>query len=355
MIATRTGRSIVVQLGRARRHRHGSRLRDRRGPRLGSWPAAGSTSRSSAGAGSGSTTWRPTIAEAGGRAFPVPADLAQRRGAPARSSTRVLARARARRRDRQQRSELPAARPFDEFTLEEFDDHLAVNVRAPYFLVQAALPALRASPAAVVVNVSSAAAAMYRRGQTLYGLTKAALEHMTMNMAAELAPDRIRVVCVRPGPVATEIHTAVADPEARLRELAKLVPLGRVGQPDEIARWIGHLVDPEADWVTGHRAHDRRRPHPRPARSLSVRDQPVSRRVDGRSHAGSGRPGTARTPRAAPGRRSSPAIASPAGGDTRHAEHRVARREVGVPVRLRPVEDRQPVDRHRPEPGPGSS
>ena len=72
-----------------------------------------------------------------------------------------------------------------------------------------------------------------------------------MNMAAELAPDGIRVVCVRPGPVATEIHLAVADPEERLRELGKLVPLGRVGQPDEIARWIGHLVDPEASWVTG--------------------------------------------------------------------------------------------------------
>jgi NAD(P)-dependent dehydrogenase (short-subunit alcohol dehydrogenase family) len=142
-------------------------------------------------------------------------------------------------------------KPIDEFTLEDFDDHMAVNVRAPYFLVQAALPALRSSSAAVVVNVSSAAAVMYRRGQTLYGLTKAALEHMTMNMAAELAPDRVRVVCVRPGPVATEIHLAVADPEARLRELGALVPLGRVGQPDEIARWIGHLADREAGWVTG--------------------------------------------------------------------------------------------------------
>jgi NAD(P)-dependent dehydrogenase (short-subunit alcohol dehydrogenase family) len=139
----------------------------------------------------------------------------------------------------------------EEFTLEEFDDHVAVNVRAPYFLVSAALPALRSSPAPVVVNVSSAAAVMYRRRQTVYALTKAALEHLTRNMAAELAPDRIRVVCVRPGPVASEIHTAVADPEARLQELGQLVPLGRVGQPHEIARWIGHLVDPEAEWVTG--------------------------------------------------------------------------------------------------------
>jgi meso-butanediol dehydrogenase / (S,S)-butanediol dehydrogenase / diacetyl reductase len=142
-------------------------------------------------------------------------------------------------------------KPVDEFTLDEFDDHVAVNVRAPYFLVQAALPALRASPAAVVVNVSSAAAVMYRRGQTVYGLTKAAIEHLTMNLAAELAPDRIRVAAVRPGPVATEIHLTVADPEARKRELGQLVPLGRIGRPEEIARWIGHLVDEDAQWVTG--------------------------------------------------------------------------------------------------------
>ena len=141
--------------------------------------------------------------------------------------------------------------PVQEVTVEEFDNHVAVNVRAPYFLVQAALPALRVSPDPVVVNVSSAAAVIYRPGQTVYGFTKAAVEHMTLNLAAELAPDRIRVVCVRPGPVETEIHTAVADPERRLHELGQLVPLGRVGLPVEIARWVMHLIDPEANWVTG--------------------------------------------------------------------------------------------------------
>ena len=142
--------------------------------------------------------------------------------------------------------------PVADVTADELDAHLAVNLRAPYLLVQAALPALKASPSAVVVNVSSAAAAMYRPRQTVYAMTKAALEHMTKNMAAELAPDGIRVNCVRPGPVDTPIHsTAVADPEARLRELGRLVPLGRVGRPEEIALWIGHLVDPDAGWVTG--------------------------------------------------------------------------------------------------------
>jgi meso-butanediol dehydrogenase / (S,S)-butanediol dehydrogenase / diacetyl reductase len=189
------------------------------------------------------------ITASGGTAFGVAADLA-RPSAPEEIVREVL----------EARGRLDVIvndaasfrlRVVDDVTLEEFDDHVAVNVRTPYFLVQAALPALRSSPAAVVVNVSSAAAVMYRRRQTVYGLTKAALEHLTMNMAAELAPDGIRVVCVRPGPVDTELHRVVGDAETRLRELGRLVPLGRVGRAQEIARWIGHLVDREAEWVTG--------------------------------------------------------------------------------------------------------
>lgn len=189
------------------------------------------------------------VAAAGGSAFSVPADLSRKRE-PWAVVDAVLS----------ETGRLDvivnnaasfSLKPIEEFTIEDFDDLVAVNIRAAYFLVQAALPALRSSSAPVVVNVSSAAAAMYRKRQTLYGLTKAALEHMTLNMAAELAPDRIRVACVRPGPVATEIHLAVPNPEERLRELGTFVPLGRVGEPEEIARWIGHLVDREAEWVTG--------------------------------------------------------------------------------------------------------
>jgi NAD(P)-dependent dehydrogenase (short-subunit alcohol dehydrogenase family) len=142
-------------------------------------------------------------------------------------------------------------KPFGEFGLDDFDEHVAVNVRAPYFLVHHALPLLRRSPAPAVVNVSSAAAVMYRPTQSVYGLTKAALEHLTKQLAAELAPDRIRVNCVRPGPTATPIHQAVEDPEARIAALARMVPLGRVGEPEEVALWVARLADPEAAWVTG--------------------------------------------------------------------------------------------------------
>lgn len=143
-------------------------------------------------------------------------------------------------------------RHLQDETLNDFDRLVCVNVRGPYFLVQAALPALRRSLHPVVVNISSAAAVMYRARQSLYGLTKAALEHMTLSLAAELAGDGIRVVCVRPGPVETPIHvTDSSDPDERLADLARLIPLGRMGRPDEVAQWVGHLVSVDSSWITG--------------------------------------------------------------------------------------------------------
>ncbi len=170
-----------------------------------------------------------------------------------------------------------------------------MNVRAPYFLVRAALtPCVRLPPRRRERVVGSRR--MYRRRQTLYGLTKAALEHLTMNLAAELAPDRIRVACVRPGPVATEIHTggrrsrgaAGGRSDSSCRSAAS-------GEPEEIARWIWHLVDREAAWVTGpYSSIDGGRVLGPPG-GLTVDGWRVAR-VDGRSPSGSGRRGTARTP-----------------------------------------------------------
>ena len=189
------------------------------------------------------------IREAGGSALVVTADLAEA-SAPAAVVEVVLAEA-----GRLDVIVNNAAhfelKLVEEWTAADLDAHLAVNIRAPYLLVQAALPALEQSPAAVVVNISSAAAAMYRPRQTVYGLTKAALEHMTKNLAAELARRRIRVNAIRPGPVDTPLHRAVPDPEERIRRLGAMVPLGRVGRPEEIALWVEHIVDPAAEWVTG--------------------------------------------------------------------------------------------------------
>lgn len=74
-----------------------------------------------------------------------------------------------------------------------FDEHLATNVRAPFFLIQAVLPALRESPVRSVVNISSSSGTLKRVGQSVYGMTKSALDYLTQTLAGELAPLGVRV------------------------------------------------------------------------------------------------------------------------------------------------------------------
>lgn len=146
--------------------------------------------------------------------------------------------------------------PLESFTREVFEQHYAVNVAGPFFLLAAALPVLRASPDAAVVNVSSSVASMVKPGSMLYGSTKAALEYLTRAWAYELAADRIRVNCVAPGPVDTPIHATYTDDlAATYADLARRVPLGRMGHVDDVAAWIWFLVAPETAWTTGNVIH----------------------------------------------------------------------------------------------------
>jgi meso-butanediol dehydrogenase / (S,S)-butanediol dehydrogenase / diacetyl reductase len=143
-------------------------------------------------------------------------------------------------------------RPLADWRTAGFDEHMATNVRAPYFLIQAALPSLRESPLRSVVNVSSSSGTLRLSGQSVYGMTKCALDYLTQSLAGELAPDRIRVNCIAPGPTDTPIHATWADDlEEAYRWLKSQVPLGRIGDPDEIARWIVLLLSPVSSFITG--------------------------------------------------------------------------------------------------------
>jgi C-7 ketoreductase len=146
--------------------------------------------------------------------------------------------------------------PIDSVTRAAFDRHYAVNVGGPFFLVTAALESLRASADAAVINVTSSLGTMVMPNTTLYGSTKAALEYLTRAWAFELAKDGIRVNAVAPGGVDTPIHETYSDDlEATRADLARRLPIGRMGRPEEIASWIWSLIAPEARFTTGTVIH----------------------------------------------------------------------------------------------------
>jgi NAD(P)-dependent dehydrogenase (short-subunit alcohol dehydrogenase family) len=146
--------------------------------------------------------------------------------------------------------------PIDGVTRAAFERHYAVNVAGPFFLVTAALPALRASDDAAVVNISSSLGTIVMADTTLYGSTKAALDYMTRAWAYELAKDRIRVNAVAPGGIDTPIHETYSDDvEATRAELARRLPIGRLGAPEEVATWVWSLVAPDSAFTTGTLIH----------------------------------------------------------------------------------------------------
>ncbi|MFD4668297.1 SDR family oxidoreductase [Lentzea sp. NPDC058450] len=123
-----------------------------------------------------------------------------------------------------------------------------VNVVGALFVAR---EAARRMSGGAIVNVSSGAATLGSPGEYVhYAATKAAVDALTIGLAKELAPRGIRVNCVQPGTVRTDIHALSGVPD-RPDRVASRIPLGRPGEADEIANAIAWLLSDEASYTTG--------------------------------------------------------------------------------------------------------
>jgi short-subunit dehydrogenase len=136
----------------------------------------------------------------------------------------------------------------DEADMADFDAVMAVNVRGTFLISKYALPHMRAHGGAIV-HLSSGVATTGTRNRAAYTASKGAVLSLTLNMALDYAADKVRVNCICPGFVNTPLLASL-PPEKKAR-LAALHPLGRMGEPEEVAHMALFLMSDQAQWITG--------------------------------------------------------------------------------------------------------
>lgn len=130
----------------------------------------------------------------------------------------------------------------------DFDAVMAVNVRGAFLVSKHALPHLRAFGGAVL-HLSSGVATTGTRNRAAYSASKGAIVSLTRNMALDYAGDNVRVNCICPGFVNTPLLANL--PPDRRAKLIALHPLGRMGEPEDIAHMALFLISDQASWITG--------------------------------------------------------------------------------------------------------
>lgn len=143
---------------------------------------------------------------------------------------------------------------LEETTLDEWDKMVNVNLRSVFYLMQKCVPHLEAVKGNVV-NVSSVTGTRAFPGVLAYCVSKAGVDQLTRCAALELAARGVRVNAVNPGVVETNLHKrggmSPEDYEKFLKHAANTHPIGRAGQPEEVAELICFLASEQAGWITG--------------------------------------------------------------------------------------------------------
>lgn len=144
-------------------------------------------------------------------------------------------------------------RDFLEITEQDFDDVIAINLKGAFFGVQAAARQMIAQGGGgVVINMSSVNALLAIPTLATYAISKGGMKQLTSVAAVALAPHRIRVVAVGPGTILTDmVSSAIFSSEDARRSVLSRTPIGRGGEPGEVASVVAFLASDDASYITG--------------------------------------------------------------------------------------------------------
>jgi NAD(P)-dependent dehydrogenase (short-subunit alcohol dehydrogenase family) len=137
---------------------------------------------------------------------------------------------------------------------EEWDWMMAINVRGPFLMSRAALPEFRKAGCGSIVNIGSVLGLIGMKSRAAYCTSKGGLTLLTKAMAVDHGHEGIRVNCICPSVVETELVQSLfegPDGEAARKARASLIPLGRIGRPEDVAEMAVYLASKESSWVTG--------------------------------------------------------------------------------------------------------
>ena len=142
-------------------------------------------------------------------------------------------------------------KPTADYTTEEYDFVMNTNLRSAFELNRLLYPLLRDSEQGNIIHVSSVAGLTHVRTGSIYGMTKAALNQLTRNLAAEWANDGIRVNAVAPWYISTPLAQTVLQNQDFYDAVISRTPLQQVGKPEDVAGAVSFLCMPAAAYITG--------------------------------------------------------------------------------------------------------